>query len=84
MPRGRPKLKATDTRGQPSVHRRVMVMVSHSPSPAPLSTHAEVEDVGDDVARASDEAVQVTHEAAQARNEEGATSTNVPQRLRRR
>ena len=65
MPRGQLKLKATDTRGQPSVHRRVTE--SRTPPPAPLSTHAEVEDVEDDVAQASDEAARVTHEAAQAR-----------------
>ncbi|KAI0242356.1 hypothetical protein LSAT2_013948, partial [Lamellibrachia satsuma] len=67
MPRGRPKLKATDTRGLPSVHRRMTVL--HSPPPAPLPTHTEVEDVEDDVAQASDEAAQVTHEAAQVTHE---------------
>ena len=67
MPRGRPKLKATDTLDQPSVHRRVTVL--HSPPPAPLPTHTEVEDVEDDVAQASDEAAHVTHETAQVTHE---------------
>ena len=60
MPRGRPKWKANDTRDQPAIRRRLTE--SHSSTPAQLSTNAEVEEVS----QASDEAAQVTHEAARA------------------